>query len=61
MSFNREEIHGFKIISKGAMTYIEASAVGFILAIITCDSMDLEILTVKGEEKIVLQLYLNSR
>lgn len=51
VSFNGEEAHGFKIFSKGAMTYIKVSAVGFILAIINCESMDLETLTVKGEEK----------
>ena len=33
------------------MTYIKDSAVGLILAIIICDSMDLEILIVKDEEK----------
>lgn len=39
------------------MTYVKEFSVGFILALIICDSMDLEILTVKGEEKIVLLLY----
>lgn len=34
LPFNGEEVHGFKIVSKGAMTYIKDSAVGFILAII---------------------------
>lgn len=42
------------------MTYIKDSAVGFVLAI--CDSMDLEILTVKGEGKVVFAInILNSR
>lgn len=48
--FNVEEVHNFKILSKGAMTYIKASAVEFSLAIINCESMDLETLTVKGEK-----------
>lgn len=34
LPFNGVEVHGFKIVSKGAMTYIKDSAVGFILAII---------------------------
>lgn len=51
MSFNGEEVRCFKIFSKGAMTYIKVSAVGVILAIINCEFMDLETLTVKGEEK----------
>lgn len=38
------------------MTYINDSAVGFILAVIICDAMDLEILTVKGEEKVVFAI-----
>lgn len=33
------------------MTCIKDSAVGFILAMIICDAMDLEILIVKDEEK----------
>lgn len=37
------------------MTYIQGSALGFILAII-CHSVDLEILTVKGEENIVFAI-----
>lgn len=52
---NREEVHSFKTLSKGAMNYIKDSAVWFILAII-CHSMDLEILTVKSEEKLVFAI-----
>lgn len=35
----------------------QESTIGFILAVIICGSMDLEVLTVKGEENIVLLLY----
>lgn len=42
------------------MTYIKDSALGFILAIIICDLMDLEMLAVKGEAKISFAI-LNSR
>ena len=36
--------------------YLKDSAVGFILAVIICDSMDLGLLIVKGEEKIVFAI-----
>lgn len=35
------------------MIYINDFVVGFILVVIICDVMDLEILIVKGEEKVV--------